>query len=133
MTAQSPEAPLRLLKWLAIGFGAITLVITIVFFTWWIMKDRFIFGDDKFDTVRWMAVSKGQETCDRGDMVLDVKNRVLHRGMSRTDATVLLGRPAWEDAHQFEYELGVCLWVIHGLRLYFDDQGRLTHSLIVQH
>jgi hypothetical protein len=80
-----------------------------------------------------MAVAEGAESCDRGEMVLDVKNHLLKRGMSRAEATVLLGRPSWEDAQQIEYELGVCLWVIHGLRLYFDQQDRLIHSVIVQH
>jgi hypothetical protein len=44
-----------------------------------------------------------------------------------------LGRPSWEESTQIEYDLGVCLWVVHGLRLYFDPQERLMHSAIVQH
>ena len=44
-----------------------------------------------------------------------------------------LVRPSWEETTQIEYDLGVCLWVVHGLRLYFDQQERLVHSAIVQH
>jgi hypothetical protein len=71
--------------------------------------------------------------CDRGDMVLDIQHNLLKTGMSRSEVTVLLGRPAWEEAGQIEYELGMCLWVVHGLRLYFDSDGRLLHTAIVQH
>ncbi len=133
MTENSPETSMRLLQWAAIIFAGVTVIISIVFFGWWTMKEHFTFGHERFDTVRWMAVAKSQDSCDRGEMVLDVKNRLLKRGMSKADVTVLLGRPAWEDPNQIEYELGMCLWVVHGLRLYFDEQGRLAHSDIVQH
>ena len=128
------EKSLNALTWVTVGFGVFTLLLTIVFFGWWAMKERFMFGHDKFDPVRWMAPA-GDKTppCDRGDMVLDVQHRLLKPGMPRSQVTMLLGRPAWEEGSQIEYELGVCLWVVHGLRLFFDAEGRLVHVAIVQH
>jgi hypothetical protein len=128
------EQPRNLIGVLALVFAVITLLITLVFFGWWAMKDRFVFGDQPYDPVRWMAPENAWKTpCERGDMVLDIRNRLLRPGMAKSDVTTLLGRPAWEEGQQAEYELGVCLWVVHGLRLYFDPQDRLVHSAIVQH
>ena len=64
---------------------------------------------------------------------MDIQHRLLKRGMSKSEVTVLLGRPTWEESNQFEYDLGVCLWVVHGLRLYFDTSDRLVHTAITQH
>lgn len=134
MTTQAPESSLKLLKWLAVAFLVVTVLITVIFFGWWSMRERFVFDDQPFDPVRWMAQPmENTPPCDRGDMVRDVQNRLLQRGMSKSQVTMMLGRPAWEDGNQIEYELGVCLWVVHGLRLYFDEQGRLLHTAIIQH
>ena len=134
MTTPPQEPSLAILKWAALAFCVVTLLITVVFFGWWAMKDRLVFGDDRFDPVRWMAPPDKQESpCQRGDMVLDIRHRLLRAGMSRAEVTTLLGRPAWEEPDQIEYDLGVCLWVVHGLRLYFDRQDGLVHTAIIQH
>lgn len=133
MTTHSVESSMRFVKWVVIAFAAFTVVLSIVFFTWWTMKDRFIFGDAAFDPVRWMAAATVHESCDRGEMVLDVQHHILQRGMSKSQVSVLLGRPAWEEENQYEYELGVCLWAVHGLRVYFNKDGRMVHSAIIQH
>lgn len=125
-------SPQRLLTGLAVAFAVLTLVITVVFFGWWMFKERLVFGDQAFDPVQWMQPDS-QNSCARGDMVRDVRQRLLFPGMSKSDVTMRLGRPAWEDHGAIEYDLGVCLWVVHGLRLYFDPQDRLLHSAIVQH
>lgn len=124
--------PLGLLKWIAIGFGVITVLITLVFFGWWSMREQFTFGHDAFDQVRWIkpAVDK---PCDRGEMVLDIQKNLLKRGMGKNEVTMLLGRPSWEEPSQMEYDLGVCQWVVHGLRLYFDEREQLAHAAIIQH
>lgn len=131
--SNSIESSLRVVKWIVIAFAVFTVMLTLVFFSWWTMKERFIFGDNAFDPVTWMAAAGKHDTCERGDMVLDVQRRMLQRGMDKSQVTVTLGRPTWEDHNQYEYELGKCLWIIHGLRLYFDDNGRLVHSAIIQH
>jgi len=132
MSEQEPS--FKMLKWAAVGFGMVTVLISLAFFGWWSMRERFTFGHDQFDQVRWMApVTAKTPPCDRGDMVLDIQHHVLRRGMSKSDVTMLLGRPAWEEATQLEYDLGVCLWVVHGLRLYFDANQQLAHAVIVQH
>ncbi|MCX7627484.1 MAG: outer membrane protein assembly factor BamE [Methylophilaceae bacterium] len=131
--AVSADQPLKVITWVAAGFGVFTLLLTIVFFAWWAMKDRFVFGRDAYDPVRWMAPPSPEKPCARGDMVLDIQQRLLKPGMSRAQVTMLLGRPAWEEPSQIEYELGVCLWAVHGLRLYFDPDDRLIHSAIIQH
>jgi hypothetical protein len=134
MTTDSQAPSLDFLKWISLGFAAITLAITLVFFGWWSMREQFVFDDQPFEQTRWMAQASAKTPpCDRGDMVRDLQKRLLKRGMSKSQATILLGRPNWEEGNQFEYELGVCLWVVHGLRLYFDDQGLLTHTSIIQH
>lgn len=125
--------PHQLLTWLSAGFGVITLLITLVFFGWWAMKEHFVFGHAAYDPVRWMTPERQPSACARGDMVHDIRDRLLRPGMTRAEVTTLLGRPNWEDTTQFEYELGVCMWVVHGLRLYFNDEGRLVHAAIVQH
>ncbi len=127
------EQPQKLLLILAGAFAVFTVLVTIVFFSWWAMRERLSFGDQPFDPVRWMAPIDTAHPCTRGDMVRDVKQRLLHRGMSKTEIMVLLGRPAWEDEAQIEYDLGFCHGDVHGLRLYFDQQERLVHSAIAQH
>lgn len=124
----------RIMSTLAIGFAVLTVLITVVFFGWWAMREQLVFGHEHFDPVRWMApVSNQKSACDRGNMVLDIQQRLLKPGMTRGEVTALLGRPAWDDPTQIEYELGVCVWVVHGLRVYFDANEKLTHSSIVQH
>lgn len=126
--------PHNLLMWLALGLGVLTVLVTLTFFVWWAFKERFMFGDKAYDPVRWMVLSADpQSACQRGEMVHDIRNRLLRPGMGRNEVTALLGRPEWEDPRQIEYELGTCAWVVHGLRLYFNDEGRLVHAAIVQH
>lgn len=128
------ENPLKVLSMVSAVFAGVVVLVTVGFFGWWAMKERLVFGDRSFDPVRWMApVSAQTSSCERGDMVLDIQHRLLSPGMTRSEVTMLLGRPAWEEPDQIEYELGVCLWAVHGLRLYFDANERLVHSAIVQH
>lgn len=131
---QDADGSLRILKILSIGFAVFTVLLTIVFFSWWAMKDRLVFGEEKFDRVKWVtALPTTDEPCYRGAMAYDLKQRVLARGTPRGPIEALLGRPDWEDATQTEYDLGQCLWDTHGLRLYFNDQDRLIYTRIVQH
>jgi hypothetical protein len=124
--------PERFLIQISVGFAAITVAITLVFFAWWSMKEQFMFGDQPFDAVGWMQARHSTQ-CERGDMVHDIRQNFLVPGMPRSVVTTRLGRPYWEEGTQLEYELGTCLWVVHGLRLYFDPQGLLVHHAIVQH
>jgi len=126
------DKPDRLLLQLSLGFAVFTVLLTLVFFGWWGFKDRFMFGDEPFDTVQWMAAKHPSE-CARGDMVHDIQRNLLFPGMQKSAVMARLGRPDWEEGRQIEYELGVCLWIVHGLRLYFDEQGMLVHHAIVQH
>lgn len=112
----------------------IAVLITIVFFGWWLMKDRIAFGGQKFDQVQWIIASVNPDNnCKRGDMAYDLQQHILLPGITLQQATVLLGRPTWEDPRQIEYDLGQCMQVQHGLRLFFDESDRLTHSRITQH
>lgn len=128
------EKPEKLFTTLALILAVIAVVVSLVFFGWWALKERVMFGDQPFDPVRWMTVDNaGSEACARGEMVRDIQQRLLAPGMPKAQVMVLLGRPSWEDDKQIEYDLGVCMHVVHGLQLYFDDQGMLLHSRIVQH
>jgi hypothetical protein len=119
------------LSWVS---AVVAVVATIVFFAWWGLKDRIAFGDEKFDKVAWITASSSSEkSCHRGDMAFDLQQHVLQAGITREEATSLLGRPSWEEAGQMEYDLGNCMHVIHGLRLFFNENNQLTHSRIVQH
>lgn len=125
---------MRIVRILCFGFAAFTVIVTIVFFVWWAMKDRLVFGGAEFDRVRWAtAAPTAAERCYRGDMANHLKQQVLARGMTRNATMMLLGRPDWEDANQTEYDLGHCLWDTHGLRLYFNENDLLVYSRIVQH
>lgn len=125
---------LKALKVFCIAVSFLALIVTLVFFGWWAMKDRIEFGANKFDQVAWMTSSVDSDKgCLRGDMAYDLQQNILFHGMSRKDAMVLLGRPTWEESQQIEYDLGNCIHVIHGLRLFFDEDNRLTVSRIVQH
>lgn len=114
--------------------GVISVLVTIAFFGWWAMKDKIVFGHEKFDQVAWISANdETLKTCKRGDMAYDLQQRLLQPGMPLDQVTILLGRPTWDDGTQIEYDLGNCMHVIHGIRLFFDEQQRLTHSRIVQH
>jgi hypothetical protein len=126
--------PNNILMILTILFGLIMVIVTIVFFTWWAMKDNIEFGHDKFDRILWITRSNHEvESCDRGNMAYDLQQNLLHPGTTREEALTLLGRPDWDDDNQMEYDLGYCIHAIHGLRLFFNEKGILTHSRIVQH
>lgn len=119
--------------WLCIAAFVVAGIATVLFFGWWMMKDRVVFGHEPFEQVRWMTAERETRNCARGDMAYDLQQHVLTPGLLRDQVTVLLGRPTWEDGDQIEYDLGSCMHVIHGLRLFFDARGQLLHSRIVQH
>ncbi len=117
--------------WLA---AAVAVVISVLFFGWYGLKDRLVFGGQPFDQVKWITAKETPEQrCYRGDMAFDLQQHYLLKGMPRQAVTALLGRPSWEDIADIEYDLGYCLWDIHGLRVFFDAQDRVVHSKISQH
>jgi hypothetical protein len=128
------ESQMKIIRIACLAAFAIGVVVTIVFFGWWLMKDRIVFGSQKFDQVQWITASVNPDNnCKRGDMAYDLQQHVLAPGITRQQAAVLLGRPTWEDPRQIEYDLGSCLQAQHGLRLFFDENDHLTHSRITQH
>jgi hypothetical protein len=134
-TATDPAVSLWLARigWVCMAAFAMAAVATVLFFGWWMLKDRVVFGHERFEQVRWMTAERDTRNCARGDMAYDVQQNLLKPGLMRDEVTVLLGCPTWEDGDQLEYDLGSCMHVIHGLRLYFDARGQLMHSRIVQH
>lgn len=132
--AQSVDASLRWIRWFVIALTVFSFLASIAFFTWWGMKDYFVFGKKPFDQVAWITAKQTPEhRCHRGDMAYDLKENRLHAGMSREATTLLLGRPTWEDATHAEYDLGHCLWDTHGLYLFFNQHHQLLYSRIAQH
>ena len=122
---------MKLIKISAIVFAIFTLLLTIVFFGWWAMEDKLVFGNDAFDQVKWMQAEQTVNTeCKRGDMAYDLQSKVLVKGFLREKVSLLLGRPAYEDVNSMAYDLGRCMHIYHNLRLYFDNQGRLMASRI---
>lgn len=117
-----------------ISFTVFTILLTIVFFVWWTMKDSIVFGSEKFDQVKWMQSAATIETeCKRGDMAYDLQKNILAVGSPKEAIAILLGRPSYEDANSVEYDLGKCMHVYHGLLIYFDKNNRLTNSRISSH
>jgi len=125
---------MKLINWLSIALAAFTVVLTVVFFSWWAMKDSIVFGNEKFDQVKWMQHAASIETeCKRGNMAYDLQQRVLGRGLPKATVALLLGRPSYEDAVSVEYDLGKCMHVYHGLLIFFDKNNRLVNSRISSH
>lgn len=117
-----------------ISFTVFTILLTIVFFVWWTMKDSIVFGSEKFDQVKWMQSASTIETeCKRGDMAYDLQKNILAVGSPKEAIAILLGRPSYEDTNSVEYDLGKCMHVYHGLLIYFDKNNRLTNSRISSH
>ena len=117
-----------------ISFTVFTILLTIVFFVLWTMKDSIVFGCEKFDQVKWMQSAATIETeCKRGDMAYDLQKNILAVGSPKEAIAVLLGRPSYEDTNSVEYDLGKCMHVYHGLLIYFDKNNRLTNSRISSH
>ncbi len=125
---------MKFIKISTIAFTVFTLILTVVFFTWWMFKDKFVFNGEKFDQVKWiqLAVNTKNE-CKRGDMAYDLQQNILTRGVQREAVTALLGRPAFEEENAIEYDLGKCMHVYHGLLIYFDQNNRLINSRISSH
>lgn len=125
---------MKLIHWASIALAVFTLLLTIVFFTWWSMKDRVVFGSEKFDQQAWIESAATIETdCRRGDMAYHLQQQILSKGVPRDAVSALLGRPSFEDANAIEYDLGRCMHVYHGLRIFFDADNRLLHSRISSH
>lgn len=125
---------MKLINWLSIALAAFTVVLTIVFFAWWAMKDSVMFGAEKFDQVKWMqSAATIEKECKRGDMAYDLQQHILARGMPKSEVSVLLGRPSYENANSAEYDLGKCMHVYHGLLIFFDKNNGLINSRISSH
>ncbi|OIR12393.1 hypothetical protein GALL_60920 [mine drainage metagenome] len=125
---------MKLINWLSIAFAAFTVILTVVFFSWWAMKDSVVFGSDKFNQVKWMQSAATIETeCKRGDMAYDLQQHILAKGTSKDTVSLLLGRPSYEDATSIEYDLGKCMHAYHGLLIVFDENNRLVNSRISSH
>lgn len=125
---------MKLINWASIALAVFTVLLTIVFFTWWAFKDSVVFGQEKFDQTKWMQSAATIETeCKRGDMAYHLQQQILVKGVQRDAVSALLGRPSYEDTNAMEYDLGKCMHVYHGLRIFFDENNRLMHSRISSH
>lgn len=125
---------MKVIKWATITFTVLTVIVTIIFFAWWMMKDSLVFGSERFDQVKWMqSVATIETDCKRGDMAYDLQQHVLAKGTAKDAVGVLLGRPNFEDGNAIEYDLGKCMHVYHGLLLFFDENNRLINSRISSH
>ncbi len=125
---------MRVIKWAAVALSVFTLVLTLVFFSWWAMKDSLVFGSDKFDQVKWMeAEANLANECKRGDMAYDLQQNILVKGTPKSAVAILLGRPSYDADNSVEYDLGKCMHVYHGLLIYFDEHNNLINSRISSH
>ncbi len=129
---------MKLINISSIALAVFTVLLTIVFFTWWAFKDKVVFGAEKFDQTKWMQyVSTIEQECKRGDMAYDLQQNILIKGAPKEAVMALLGRPSIEEVNEktnaIEYDLGKCMHVYHGLLIFFDANNRLTQSRISSH
>ena len=125
---------MNLIKISSITLAVITVLITMVFFAWWMFKDQLMFANEKFDQVGWMqSVATINTDCKRGDMAYDLQKNILSKGVKRDAVMALLGRPSYEEKNVIEYDLGKCMHVYHGLQVFFDDNNYLVQSRISSH
>ncbi|MBI2301307.1 MAG: hypothetical protein HYU66_20555 [Armatimonadetes bacterium] len=92
----------------------------------------------RFDAAVWRQYSGSSDWKNpRGPMVRDLQRRHLRVGTRRADILALLGKPDSGDKPRLvSYRLGA--WSRFRmdpdtLDLYFDAQGRLTRTDVVQH
>lgn len=122
---------MKLIKISALALTIFTIILTIVFFGWWAMEDKLVFGSEKFDQVKWIQGAQTLETeCKRGDMAYDLQQNILLQGFPRDKVSPMLGRPTYEDGTSMAYDLGLCMHIYHNLRIVFDQNGRLLLSRI---
>lgn len=129
---------MKLINISAIALAVFTVLLTIVFFTWWAFKDKVVFGAEKFDQTKWMQyASTIEQECKRGDMAYDLQQNILIKGAPKEAVMALLGRPSIEEVNEssnaIEYDLGKCMHVYHGLLIFFDAKNQLTQSRISSH
>jgi hypothetical protein len=125
---------MKFINWATIVFTAFTVLLTIVFFSWWAMKDSLVFGSEKFNQIKWMqAEANLEKECKRGDMAYDLQQHILTKGTPKAAIGILLGRPSYEDVNSMEYDLGQCMHVYHGLLIFFDENNNLINSRISSH
>ncbi|MES2501018.1 MAG: hypothetical protein V4545_00320 [Pseudomonadota bacterium] len=122
----------------SIALAVFTVLLTIVFFTWWAFKDKVVFGAEKFDQTKWMQhVATIEQECKRGDMAYDLQQNILTKGVRKEAVMALLGRPSIEEVNEksnaIEYDLGKCMHVYHGLLIFFDQNNQLLQSRISSH
>jgi hypothetical protein len=50
----------------SIALAVFTVLLTIVFFTWWAFKDKVVFGAEKFDQTKWIQhAATVEQECKR--------------------------------------------------------------------
>jgi hypothetical protein len=96
------------------------------------------FDDRKFVQEVWGKFGKSDDPDNpRGQMVEDLQERFLKRGMMKQQVVNLLGEPDFEKTERFfKYNLGA--WSgfridDDSLDMEFDRDGRLINSRTVQH
>jgi hypothetical protein len=125
---------MKLIKYATAALVIFTVLLTIVFFTWWAFKEQFVFNGEPFDQVKWIQLAQNTKNeCKRGDMAYDLQQNILTNGVQREAVTALLGRPAFEEKNAIEYDLGKCMHVYHGLLIFFDENNRMISSRISSH
>ena len=115
----------------------ITALVGFIGLEFWLMRGG-IFKTSDFDAVKWKSLNLKTSTfsCYRGGMANDIKSKVLRVGQSKSEVENILGKPDIVEESRYEYLLGLC----SGLRIdfdtldaYFDSDGKLKGSEIVQH
>jgi len=109
---------MKLINGLSIALAVFTVILTIVFFGWWIMKDSVVFGSEKFDQVKWMqSAATITSECKRGDMAYDLQKNILARGSSKDAVGCAARSPKlrrWQGSGIRPRQMYACLsWIAY--------------------
>jgi hypothetical protein len=95
------------------------------------------YADRRFDPVIWQAHPASAEIRNpRGQMIVDLESRFLHRGMSSADIQTMLGKPDDREGNRIVYAIGFWSFMsIDGdqFDLAFDEDGKLTQWRVFEH
>ncbi|MGD9889152.1 MAG: hypothetical protein AB7S56_07815 [Halothiobacillaceae bacterium] len=128
----------QIIKVVAIAFAAFLFISGVLLgaFVWW--SSVGVFSTEKFNHSKWLApVSDAQDvTCYRGGMAIDIRHRLLVHEQTKQFVKSLLGKPDFESETEYRYILGMCSGIgmdYDDLHIYFDNQGKITGTEIIQH
>ena len=121
----------------------ICVFLALVVGVWWyvypIINDPF--NDARFDHKEWLSASGSRKMDNpRGPMVEDLQQRFLHKGMTRRQVELIIGKPDCTSKYDLERGIegyflgcwGFCAIDPQYLQVQYDKQGMLIRTKIIE-